>query len=691
MRIPDGNFGNTQQHTIPGAQVVNTNEAATRATQRLGNTLQNVGLSLRQDQIDKARIKGTTALAEYDLHSKQSALNIQQRVQNGELNYKEAEAALDNELTDYEFPKLDGADERTLADFKTGADRLRANNKMGMQEFVFGKEQEDFKGQFVQFLDTQGKLAGLPGADIGAINESASITAAEMARKAGIPAAQSSKYIQDLQDRNWFNNATQRVLANRNNLEGLRALESELTAADGFYSNKLDTEKRNALTANVMNVRTQLENKIQLQSDRREVKAERAIMEMERQISTGYPATPEQMTKWGALTKGTAFESDYGAHIKAEQVVQEVLRKPIDQQASYVQQEQARLQQNGGDHSDIANINRLSNAVQTNIKQLRETPLLYAQARTGDQVEPIDISLLGQDGGIELLAAQMSSRTDTLGALKQQYGDQVEMRPLLPQEAQFLTSTLQKVSPQEQAKIFNGLATVINDKEAYRGVMQQIAPDSPIKAMAGVLMGYTGAQTLETHWIGNDDAITAQKAATTMLAGENIINRTAADGKTDGKPSALPIPSDKDFSAEFSAEVGDVFAGRPQAMQTAMQAARAHYVGSMSESGDFSNEIDSKRVRDSVRATLGEPVKYKNSTVLLPWGMDESTFRDQFRVNLGTALKDRGLSTDQVNAEIVKFPRMDLMNFGDGEYLVMDGARRPYIVNGQPVTVKVGP
>jgi hypothetical protein len=372
--------------------------------------------------------------------------------------------------------------------------------------------------------------------------------------------------------------------------------------------------------------------------------------------------------------------------VQDEQKVQQVLRLPINEQTQFVQKEQARLSTGGGSLREQANVNRLQSAVQKNITQLQEAPMLFEQARTGVPVQPVDFSNLDDP------AAQEALRDRAIGnaALIKKYGPQVQYRPLLPQDAQILTAQLAKATPTQQGEFFQSLSTALGDPAAYRGAMQQIAPDSPVKAQAGVLMGYTGNQTLSTHWISPDDVVTAQKAATTMLAGENLLNRTAAEGKTDGKPVSLPIPSSEKFATEFQALAGDTFAGRPQAFQAAMQAVRAHYVGTTSEAGDFSQDVNPSRLLNSVKSVLGEVTEYKAHSVLLPWGMDESTFKDNFQGQLSETLKARGLSPQQINQEIIKFPRMDVINYGDDEYLVLDGARRPYLINGQPVSVKLG-
>lgn len=686
MRIPTGGFGNQDQRVI-GSVPVNTegSQAIARATQNLAGA----SLKLADDQMNMARAKAVNALADHDLAVEQAAFDIKKRVQTGELPYAEAQKAYDDTISELKPPQIDGADLNTMEGLGQGIAKTNARGSMHMQGFVLEREQDDYKGQFTQFLDTQKKLAGMPGANVEAINESGAMAAQAMARKAGIPEATSSKYIQDFKDSNWYNNAREKAIASRESIDGLRALESDLASADGYYQGKLDTEKRDALLSQVMNQRTQLENKIQIQADRREVRAERAVLQMDQQMSTGFPSTADQQLKWQAATKGTIFEGEYKQRLVNEQLVQQVLRLPINEQIQHAQAEQARLQRDGGTPQQIANVRRLADTVSANVKQLQESPLLFAQARTGESVEPLELGLLLEPGGAEQLQASLQERVTTLGALRQQYGDQVQQRPLLPQEATALASALAQATPQQQGALFQALHAGLGDSEAYRGAMQQIAPDSPVKAAAGVLMGYSGAQTTDTHWLGPDDHVTAKAGATTLLIGESLINRTSADSKTDGKPLSLPIPSATKFSAEFQKAVGDAFAGRPQAYMAAEQAARAHYVGASAEAGSFSEEVVEQQLHNSIKIALGEPVNYKSSKIILPWGMDESTFRDKAGAALGEALRDR-MTPEQVSAEIVKFPRMDVINFGDGEYLVMDGARRPYLPDGKPLVIKVG-
>jgi hypothetical protein len=690
LKLPDKYALNpaTPQPSRQILQGVNTVEQ--QAGANLGQAVSQFGQAVMQERQNLAHAKLMNAAGEHELAIAKTRSDIEHKVEAGELPYQEAQKSFEESVKAIPVPSIPYADKTSSETYGLAIKQMQSKASLGMQDFVFKREQDDYKGQFVTFIDTQGKLAGLPGANVEEVNTRIDQTGSVLAKRAGVNEAQAAKYIQDAKDANWYNHANQKALASRNSVDGLKALETELTSADGFYTGKLDTPKRNALVSQVLTMRTQLENKLQIAADRQEIKAQRALLQMDQQTSTGVPAPAAQLQFWGQQVKGTPYEAEYKQRLVEAQEVQQVLRMPIDQQTAFVQRRIAELQTNGGDVHQIANANRLQSAVQANIKQLQETPLLYAQARTNETIEPIDFSLLSDPAGSEKAHALFSDRAATLGALRKQYGEQVQQRPLLPQEAQFLTATLAKATPQQQASMFQALNSALDDPEAYRGAMQQIAPDSPVKAMAGVLMGYSGQQTMNTHWISPDDKITAQKAATTMLVGESLINRTSADGKTDGKPVALPIPSAEKFTAEFQAEVGDVFAGRPQAFQIAEQAARAHYVGSSAETGDFSPEVDTQRMRDSIRATLGEPVQYKNNSILLPWGMNESDFRDQFQIQLGQQLRARGFNTQQVNAAIVNFPRMDVVNVGDGEYMVLDAARKPYIPDGNVVTVKVG-
>lgn len=427
------------------------------------------------------------------------------------------------------------------------------------------------------------------------------------------------------------------------------------------------------------NRKQRAESHLRVEADRREAKAERALLEVDRQIMSGIPATPQQWQEWQGKIAGTPLEGEFAERIHGEREIQEVLRLPVREQITYVQQKEAGLYSSGGSVRDAANLNRLKGAVTQNVKQLQESPLLYSQSRTGIPVDPIDTDMLLNDDG--RLADVMTDRAATIKAMRKEYGPDVSMRPLLPQEAQALSGALANASPEEQVSLFQTLYQSMGDQRVYEGAMQQIAPDSPVRARAGLLAGYTGSQVLSKSWLGPDQQIDARQAATRMLIGENILNQTKGSGKIDGKPVDMPVPPDSQFFENLPAGFLNTFEGRLDALQRAMQSVRAYYVGRQAQTGEFSKEIDPRLLNESITSSLGAVAQYNGGDVLLPWGMDESAFRDKIAAAISTS------SMPDEQRQIAQ--QLRAVNFGANSYILLDSSRRPFLANGQPLVINM--
>jgi hypothetical protein len=319
--------------------------------------------------------------------------------------------------------------------------------------------------------------------------------------------------------------------------------------------------------------------------------------------------------------------------------------------------------------------------VQANVKQLQDNPLLFIQNRTGVQVAPIDLTQLIQPGGAEQIGEQLRDRVTSISAAQKQYGPQVKMRPLLPQEAAGLASALGDATPRNARDMLGSLRSSINDDGAFTAAMQQIAPDAPVKALAGMLAAKQRTLTLENRIFSDDVTVSSGDVAMTLLTGESILNKTKAQKSADGQAKSFPLPKEDEFRTNFSTTAGKVFADRPQAYEVAMQAVRAYYTSKAAEDGDVSGEINSKRMNQAVTAVLGQVVNLNNNgEVLAPWGMDESTFEDRSKSAFDVAMSRHGM-TDLIG----QYSAMGLRNVGDGTYYVTRG--RSYLMDkkGRPV------
>ncbi len=689
-RIPLGDFG----HAIaqPGQSVRITQAAfddGGSGAQKLGDTAIHVAGAVmdeqRQQQEALNRASAANTVLDREIAVKTIAQDIEQQLADGRLHYKDAPAAYKSRIGELGMPDTKSMDPVTTENLTRGIKRTDFVGETSVGHAVDRARTADFKGQTDLALDKLGKLAGMPGADVEAIAKQAHSLDA-LGQVAYGKNWEGKK--QEFSDKVWFNEATQRAMQNRDNLDGLKALESELTDAGGRYSGKLDTDKRNIVLRSVINDRMRLENKIQHNADRMEAKAEKTINEIDRQLSSGVPASPEMWDAWATTVKGTSFEGDFRQRIQDEAKVQEVLRMPIEQQRTFVQQREAELLNGGGSVRDKTNLDRLRSAVDANLKQLQEAPLLFAQNRTGQPVQPLDIAALADPNGAGKVADTMRDRIASITALQKQYGPQVQMKPLLPQEAQFLTRALDQASPKQQTELFGTLRNAIGDDAAFTAAMQQIAPDSPVKALAGILMAKQRKITLEKNWIASDVTATGGDVGEIMLEGEGLLNKTKGQKAEDGKAKGFPLPPEKEFRDQFSSVAGKVFGGRPQAYETAIQAVRAYYTGKAAQDGDVSGQIDGTRMKQAITAVLGEVVNYNgNGEVLAPWGMDKGTFKDKVKASFASEIKARGMP-DSARDQL---PALGLKNIGDGSYYVVQGRNFLYDPNGQPVIIKVQP
>jgi len=688
MKIPMGNFGfkgpDAVQHTHVSGDGI---DAAARAAQNLGQTGMQVAAGIMADQRQEnealTRARAGNVLLDREIQIKTLNADLEQKLADGSLRHDQAVDAYNAALKKMETTTVDGMDVVTAENFNKGMKRVEFSGLSAIQQASEKAKRVEFKGQTDGALDRFGKLAGMPGAEIDKIN-----TQVDALDPIGQVAYGQNwgKVKQDFRDRNWTNQATQRAMQVRDNLDGLQQLERDLTDADGFYAGKLDTDKRNAVLRTVIGDRMRLENRLQHDADRREARAEKVIGEIDRQIASGVPATADMWTAWGDKVKGTSFEGEMKQRLDEEGEVQKVLRLPVDQQLAFVQQREAKLLNGGGTVRDQANLSRMKGAVEANVKQLQEAPLLFNQSRTGTPVQPLDIAALADPNGAGKVSGQMRDRVASITAMQKQYGPQVQMRPLLPQEAQFLTRALDQASPRQQVDLFGTLRKAFDDDSAYAAAMQQIAPDSPVKALAGILVAKQRKITLESNLFSADTTAMSGDIAATLLDGEALLNKTKGQKAEDGKAKGIPLPPEKDFRDQFSSAAGHVFAGRPQAYEVAMQAVRAYYTGKAAQDGDVSGQIDGGRMKHAITAVLGEVVNYNgNGEVLAPWGMDKSTFKDKTKDAFRTELKARGMPDSMLDS----LPALGLRNKGDGTYYVVQGRNYLYDRQGQPVIINL--
>lgn len=686
-RIPD--VMDLGQRPVPqrarGIVQDNSAEISAAAMGQFAGAIGNVADNFDQKQQELARAKDANNYLDHQIAVKQLEQTYKDKISTGELAYGEAGAKFAEEAAKIPAPPPQARGAIAAENLNRGIARNISGATFGIGQAARVAREKDLQSQGALQLDSLGKLAGMPDANIDSINKQADLVA-PLLRTAGLNEAQVSRSIQDFKDKNWLNQATQRAMQSKDSLASIKALEHDLTAADGFYAGKLDTDKRNSVLRQVINDRMQIEYRAQHEADKREALAERTLFKIDQQIASGVPATAAMWDSWDRIVKGTSAESEFKDRLSDEQEVQSVLRKPVDEQVKFVQGKETALLNEGGSLRDRANLVRLKSAVQANVTQLQTNPLLFNANRNGQGVTPLDFNSLDSED----TATQLQDRIATLKAMQKQFGAVVPVKPFLPQEAQQLTSALSAATPKEQATIFGSLRAAMSDPVAYRSAMQQIAPDAPVKAMAGMLTAKQAELTTGTHWFKPDDTIASQDVAATMLQGEQLLHPSKEQGKEDGKPkTGLFLPETKTLQNEFQGKVGVAFAGRPQAAEIAFQAVQAYYVGKAAQTGRLASgnaDIDAGLVDESIKATLGGVTDYNGSgEVLMPWGMTRDTFDDRTRLAIDAEIRQRKLIGRAADA----LGDSGLRNAGDGTYYLMQGRNFALDGTGQPIIIDI--
>jgi hypothetical protein len=276
--------------------------------------------------------------------------------------------------------------------------------------------------------------------------------------------------------------------------------------------------------------------------------------------------------------------------------------------------------------------------------------------------------------------------------MQKQLGTAVPLKPLLPQEAQQLTATLQSVPPARQAELLDGLAVSFADPEAFRAAMQQIAPDAPVTAMAGLIAGKAEEITTKRRIFGPNTTVNGKRVAQTLLEGQAILAPNSTEKAQDGRPKvALYLPEQNLLQQEFTDLVGDAFRGRPGAADIAFQAAKSYYVGRAAQTGRIASskeDVDTALVSEAVTAVLGSVSDYNGAgKVLAPWGMDEDRFEDLADQAFRRTAADRGLPPERIDDLAGD---IGLQNAGEGRYRVTVGNNYLTDSLGTPLVLELG-
>lgn len=312
------------------------------------------------------------------------------------------------------------------------------------------------------------------------------------------------------------------------------------------------------------------------------------------------------------------------------------------------------------------------------VNQARQNdPVMYAQQVKIGDAKPLNFNDPAAFG------AQLAQRVGLADTMQSKYGTPYML--LSKAEAATLQQGFQTMTSEQKLGYLQTINKSVRDPKAYRAFMQQVSPDSPVTAMAGIILNKQ-QPLIVSRMFGSDDTYTQHDVAARLLEGENLLNPSKATKGENGTGKMYPMPKEQDIRDQFNSFVGKAFAGDPQGADFAFQAVKAYYAGQGAKDGDVSGTLDSGRLKNAINAVIGGVADINGKgEVVRPWGMSKTRFKDRVSEVYNTAIERAGLKGSAVD----NFGAYGLQTAGDGKYLLRSGTGYLTDRAGNPVVLDV--
>lgn len=675
-KIPVGDFGfrsaRIDGREIPIARAPISDQVG-RAVEELGHAGQRIAaqqMEERRREEDQARRnKMAASFAQYQVDIDGLQEGIGRRLQEGQVTREDAEKEFGDGLSKLKKTHIEGLDPNSQAALQDNLIRFDGAAQGRMRHSLTENAKQERAGNFTNAIESLERLALTDRP--AALNQAEAVWKAEGTALYG--AAQAAKQMQGFRERVAFADFANQLNNVRDSAQGLTTLEAAVQKdAD------LDPDKKNVLTGRIKGFQESLAAKAERAERSRLATLDHQVKAVDNLILKGFPPSIEQMAANLQAAKGTPYEEIVREQIRfVGDTSAYMAMRPAQQEAELTRLESAvRARPTPEGVREVERYRSIYNAQQQAVK---EDPISFAAARNLAAVQPLDLSKPDQ------LGDQLQARLNVARGMKEQYGS--PLRVLTKEEAGLMNRFLQEGTTEQKTKWLSDLSGWLDDREAYSAMMQQIAPDSPVTAVAGSILGKTRPTVIERNFVRADTKQTPREVGALLLEGERLLNPTRGDKAQDGRTKGFPMPKEEDFKREFSDQVGRAFAGDPQGADTAYQAVKAYYAGSAAREGNLSGDLDRALLRKSLNAITGGIVNYNGrGEVLVPWGMDEPGFKDAVRKAWPATVKNAGLDEAQWGSML---PALGLQNLGDSRYLVRNGTGYLLGKNGRPVEVNL--
>lgn len=465
------------------------------------------------------------------------------------------------------------------------------------------------------------------------------------------------KGLHDAAQRRAFNDYQSAFIGAREDRKSLSALEARVA-----NDPNLDEDRKNTLLGRIASRSEMLDRRAEMATMRWERNVERQLTAARDEVLAGGILTPESAGPLLSATKGTAFEGEVRGLIGLSNATNQFRLAPFAQQADTIARAEAAWRENPA-KMDRRVVNAFKSIHEAQRTQVRDDPINFAVRQGLAEPVALDISKPADMG------PQLQSRYEIATAMRGRY--QAPMMLLTKDEAATLSTALKDAPVAQKREYLSALSTATaGNRDAYRSIMAQLAPDDPVTAMAGAYASGLSQQR--------------RQASDLMLRGQAILNPVKTE---DGRPTGgklIPMPPDADMQRDFSDITQTVFAGKPQAGSGYFQAAKAIYAAKSADAGDTGGKLDGRRWREAVELATGRVETYRGKPIILPENYDIGRFRDALASHVQGLEASGRLEKGVTRQKLMDLP---LENRGDGRYVFRAGDAVLVDKDGRPVEV----
>ncbi|MBU7436520.1 lytic transglycosylase domain-containing protein [Paraburkholderia fungorum] len=395
------------------------------------------------------------------------------------------------------------------------------------------------------------------------------------------------------------------------------------------------------------------------------------------------PQNPLQLHDFVAAygAAGAARYQDYSNTMTLGANIARVGTLPADQQQAVLASMAPKVSATDAGYADAQkNYTLMSNAIDYANKQRANDPVGYAAWKGLGQVNPINW------GDPAKARAELANRQSIGTMMSTKFGTPTAI--LTNQEAQDLSQQIDQAPVSQKIGIIKSIRAGVTDPMAYRSAIAQIAPNAPMVAFAG------NAAAQQPVMI-NGQPQTGSQIGAQILEGEDMLRVTKKGGDSAGTQSPSKI-DETTFKTVYQSQTAGAFQNLngpygAKANDEVYQAARDYLMADAQHQGMTFEKAseDSGMVKKAITAVTGGGVvpvgSWGNkSNLLVPWGMDQQEFADQFPARAQATLDAAGLKKEAG----FDASRYQYDNIGDGKYAFRVGGK--YALDpktGQPLMI----